>query len=146
MTERPAHLLRRFFELYESGGIDAVLPLVAPDAVLVVPPSLSAEPDVYEGREGVRRYFEGFEGVIDDVRFEMGDDRELAPDSVLAQLEVSGVGAATRIPVRLGAVLHTVVRDGAIVRMAAHPDLESAEATIDREVGLAADPEAERSA
>jgi hypothetical protein len=89
---------------------------------------------------------EGFEGAIDDVRFEMGDARELAPDSVLARLEVSGVGAATRIPVRQSAVLHTVVRDGAIVRMAAHPDLESAEAAIERERGLAGDPEAGRDA
>ena len=31
-------------------------------AFIEIPPDLSAEPDVYLGHEGVRRYFAGFDG------------------------------------------------------------------------------------
>ena len=49
-----------------------------------VPGSMSAEPDVYEGHAGARRYFAGFDGLIDEVRAydraltaeQIADDRE----------------------------------------------------------------------
>ena len=35
----------------------------------VVPPSMSAEPDTYEGHEGIRRYFRLFEETVEDLEF-----------------------------------------------------------------------------
>lgn len=122
----PSELLRRLFELYEREGVEAVLPLVAPDAVLVVPPTMSAEPDTYEGHEGTRRYFAGFDGAIDDVQFTLREAHDETPTSVLAAMEVKGVGATTGIPIALDVVLECHVRGGRVVRMVAHPDIATA--------------------
>ena len=51
-------------------SLDGALELLSEDFVVVVPPSMSAEPDVYEGHAGAIRYFQGFDGLIEDVRFE----------------------------------------------------------------------------
>jgi ketosteroid isomerase-like protein len=126
MSGSPSDLLRRLFELYEREGVEAVLPLVSPDSVLVVPPSMSAEPDTYEGHDGARRYFAGFDGAIDDVRFNLRETHDESPDSVLAVMEVTGVGATTGIPISLDSVLECHVRGGRIVRMVAHPESATA--------------------
>jgi ketosteroid isomerase-like protein len=113
--------------------VEAALPLLADDVVVVVPPALSAEPDVYEGHEGARRYFAGFDGAIDEVRFDLRQILDARPDSVIALMTVSGVGAATRIPIEIDAVLVCTAGEGRIVRMAPHPDLEAAR--NDRDAG-----------
>lgn len=126
MSAPPSELLRRLFELYEREGVEAVLPLVAEDAELVVPPSMSAEPDTYRGHDGTRRYFAGFDGAIDDVRFTLREMHDETPDSVLAVMEVKGVGATTGIPISLDVALECHARGGRIVRMVAHPDVATA--------------------
>ena len=126
MPAAASEVLRRLFDLYEREGVEAALTLVAPDSVLVVPPSMSAEPDVYEGHAGARRYFAGFEGAIEDVRFLLRETHDETQNSVLAVMEVSGTGATTGIPITLEAVIACDVRDGRVVRMVAHPDLATA--------------------
>jgi ketosteroid isomerase-like protein len=126
MTQPAAAVVREFFDLFARGGVDAALERVAPDAVLVVPPSMSAEPDTYEGHEGARRYFQGFDGVIDDVSFCVRELVEATDETALVVLEVRGLGAESRIPIALDAVLECRLRDGRIARLIAHPDLESA--------------------
>jgi ketosteroid isomerase-like protein len=79
MSESPATVVRRFFERYEQAGVEGALEVISPDAVLVVPPEVSSEPDVYEGLEGGRRYFAGFEGALDDVRFDYSTSRSPSP-------------------------------------------------------------------
>ena len=126
MSPPAAELLRELFELYRRGGVEAALPLLADDVVVLIPPALSAEPDLYEGHDGARRYFAGFDGAIDEVRFDLREIQDARRDSVLVVMTVSGVGAVTRIPVEIDAVVLCTARDGRIVRMAAYPDLEAA--------------------
>jgi ketosteroid isomerase-like protein len=126
-----AELLRELFQLYRQGGVEAALPLLADDVVVVVTPAMSAEPDVYEGHDGARRYFAGFDGAIDEVRFDLRAIEDALPDTALAVMAVSGVGAATRIPIAIDAVVLCTARDGRIARMAAHPNLEAAR--VDRD-------------
>ena len=45
MSESPVAVVRALFERVNARGIDAMLELLAPDAVFVVPPEASAEPD-----------------------------------------------------------------------------------------------------
>jgi ketosteroid isomerase-like protein len=126
-VSRPAaDLLRELFELHRRGGVEAALPLLADDVVVVIPPTLSAEPDVYQGHDGARRYFAGFDGAIEEVRFDLRAIEDERPDSALAVMTVSGVGAATRIPIEIDVVVLCTAREGKVVRMAAHPDLEAA--------------------
>ena len=92
MTEQPAAVVRRFFERYQQAGVDGALELITPETVLVVPPEASAEPDTYEGADGGRRYFAGFEGALDDVRFDLVDVEEIPPDIALAEMRLLGRG------------------------------------------------------
>ena len=123
-------LVHRLFEGYERGGVEAALEVVSTEAVLVVGPETSAEPDTYEGRDGARRYFAGFEGALDEVRFELLEIHEDSPSAVIGGVRLSGLGSATRIPVEQTVLMTFAVRDGLIVRIASHADLESARAEV----------------
>ena len=133
MTESASAIVRRMLDHYERGGVEDILDLLAPDAVFVVPPETSAEPDVYEGHEGARRYFAAFAGALDDVRFELIEVHDESPEAAVGVIRLSGLGSATRIPVELTAVASFVVTDGAVARIVAHPDLDSARREIARE-------------
>lgn len=132
MTEQPAGVVRRFFERYEEGGVDAALELVTPETVLVVPPEASAEPDTYEGVEGGRRYFAGFEGALDDVRFDLVDVEEIPPNMALAEMTLLGRGSATGIEVAQTTFLVITVRGETILRIVAHADRRAARQEVER--------------
>ena len=124
----PSELARRMFEGFQRSGVDGALEVVSPDAVLVVGPETSAEPDTYEGRGGARRYFDGFEGALDEVRFELLDIHEESPSAVICGVRLSGLGEMTRIPVEQEVLMTFAIRDGLITKIVAHPDMESAKA------------------
>jgi len=94
MSGSPETVVRQLFERINSGDVDSALELITTDARFVVPPEASAEPDTYEGHEGARRYFDGFEGILDDVHFGLIDLEEVAPGTILAAVRLSGRGAA----------------------------------------------------
>ena len=123
---KPSDVARRMFEGFERNGVEGALEVVSPDAVLVVGPETSAEPDTYEGREGARRYFGGFEGALDEVRFQLVEVHEESPSALICVVKLSGLGEMTRIPVEQTVLMTFVVRDGLITRIVAHPTLESA--------------------
>ena len=88
--------------------------------MLEVGPETSAEPDTYEGVDGGRRYFAGFEGALDEVRFELLAVHEEAGDRLIADVKLSGLGAATRIPVEQTVrMLFEATPEGLITRVVA---------------------------
>ena len=125
-----AEVVREMFAAFEADGVDGALGHFAPDAVLVVGPETSAEPDTYEGVPGGRRYFEGFEGALDEVRFELLDIPEERPGAIIGNVKLSGVGSATRIAVEQVVLMTFEVRDGKLTRVVAHPTIESARAEL----------------
>ena len=118
-------LVRELFERFNRDDREAVLELLAEDFVAEVPPSLSAEPDVYEGRAGVLRYMEAFDGLLEDVRFEPLEFHEHGDQTIVEMLLV-GRGVASGIEVTQRAVVIVWVEDGKVTRMLPFPDLESA--------------------
>lgn len=125
-------VVREMFAAFEANGVDAALRHFAPDAMLVVGPETSAEPDTYEGVPGGRRYFEAFEGALEEVRFDLLDIVEERPGAIIASVKLSGVGAATRIPVEQTVLMTFESRDGLLTRVVAHPTMESARAELTR--------------
>ncbi len=112
-------------EAFATGRTDDLLAVLSDDVVIVIPPSVSAEPDVYEGHAGARHYIAGFDGLMDDVRFEA--DEILEEDGrVLVVMQLAGRGVRSGIDLGQPAVAVIEVRDGKIARIEAHPDLESA--------------------
>jgi ketosteroid isomerase-like protein len=124
-------LVQALFDGYAARGIEGVLDVVHEDVVIEIPGDLSAEPDDYHGHDGVRRYFEGFTGMIDDVRY---DPLELIPrgERVIAHIVLRGRGASSGLDAALEAAVVHEFRDSKIVRMRPYPDVESAEAAISR--------------
>ena len=95
-------MLERLFAAYRERGVDGVLEFIHPEFVAVVGPELSAEPDEYHGREGLRRYFAGFEGM-EDVRLRPEAMIEEG-DRVLVPFVLTGRGASSGIEVEQRAV------------------------------------------
>jgi ketosteroid isomerase-like protein len=122
-------VVRRLFELYASGGVEAALQVMDEQLVIVIPPELSAEPDTYEGHEGARRYFAGFAGMLEDIRYEA---LELTPegDHVLAHARLAGRGVSSGLEVELETVVVHTVAGGKITRIVPYADLESARRSI----------------
>jgi ketosteroid isomerase-like protein len=123
-------------ELYERiNGDDpeSIYELLSEDFRAVVPPSLSAEPDVYEGHAGVRRYMAGFQGHLDDVRFVVVETH-LEGDQVIVDMLITGRGAASGIPVEQRSAVVHAIDGGKVARMDVHVDVEAARASL-REVG-----------
>jgi ketosteroid isomerase-like protein len=114
-----AEVVREMFAAFEANGVEGALVHFHDDAVLEVGPETSAEPDTYEGVEGGRRYFSGFEGALDDVRFELLEVVEESPGAIIANVRLSGVGAATRIPVEQNVLITFEVTDGQLSRVVA---------------------------
>jgi ketosteroid isomerase-like protein len=119
-------VVRSLFDRYAQDGMDGVIEVLDEDVVIEIPPELSAEPDVYRGHDGARRYFAGFDGMIEDVRYE---PIELIPagDCVLAHIRLSGRGVSSGVDVDLEAFVLHELANGRIVRMRPYADRESAE-------------------
>ncbi len=55
---------------YSEGGVEAMLPFVHPEFSMTTTAEIAAEPDTYQGHDGIRRYFESFFEVMDKVEIE----------------------------------------------------------------------------
>jgi ketosteroid isomerase-like protein len=124
VPEGQVEVLQRLYAAWQAGGIDAVLDFIHPDFEAVVGPEVSVEPDVYRGHEGVRRWFDAFEG-LEDVGMRPEGFIE-AGERVLVPIVLSGRGAGSGIEVEQRVVQAWTVRGGKAARAEAFPDLESA--------------------
>jgi ketosteroid isomerase-like protein len=131
VTESNVEVVRSLFERYERDGIEGVLETMDEDIVIEIPPELSAEPDDYRGHDGARRYFAGFAGMIDDVRYEA---IELIPagEAVIAHIRLSGRGASSGLDADLEAFVVHDLANGRIVRMRPYAELQEAQAAARR--------------
>jgi ketosteroid isomerase-like protein len=130
MSESPVAVVRALFERANAGEIDGVVELLAPDGVFVVPPEASAEPDTYRGHEGVRRYFSGFDDILDDVRFELIEIDQVIDDTVLATTKLTGRGTTTGIPVEQETFVVLTVRGGLVTWIRPYNDRQQALADL----------------
>ncbi len=122
-------VMRKGFEDYTRNGYKAMLPLLAPDFELTTPPGLAAEPDTYRGRAGMRRYFESFFEVMEEIRVEPKEFREIR-DWVVIPFAMSARGRATGIEAGQEGVMAWRLRDGKAVRCLVFAELEEALAAV----------------
>ncbi len=129
MDRSNVDVVRELFDRFGGDGLESALELISEDFVVEVPGSLSAEPDVYEGHAGARRYFAGFDGLMENVRFEAIDLVEEG-DAVIVWLRLSGRGAASGIDVELHSAAVNRVEGGKVRRMELFPDMDEARAAL----------------
>jgi ketosteroid isomerase-like protein len=125
MSAADLDLVREAFAAYEREGVEALAQYVHPRFEGVVPPELSAEPDTYRGRDGLRRYFALWEEQISelDIAVEQIIDND---EAIVVLARISGRGRGSGVPVELHAATRVTVRDRLIATWTAYPTLEDA--------------------
>ena len=108
MPREDIEVVEQLVDAFNSGDIDGILALTHADFEVEVPPELSAEPDVYRGHAGMRRYWESFHDALDDVRFQVEGFWE-ADGAVVVAMRVTAKGRRTAIAIeqRNGGVWRT---------------------------------------
>ena len=119
-------LVRRMLDTLNHEGVEAALELVAEDFHGVVPPELSAEPDTYDGHDGLRRYFDSFQEILADLRFDAEELVEVAPGAVAARGLITGRGRESGIPVSMRVPGLYRIRDGKVIAIEAFTDWDAA--------------------
>ena len=110
-------MVRSMLETLNESGVEAALDRIHPDFEGVTPPELSPEPDTYRGHEGVRRYFAGFEGVMDEVRWEADELMEAPDERVVAGIRLLTRSVTTGLELELPVWQVCTVRDGKVLRI-----------------------------
>ena len=110
-------MVRSMLETLNERGVEAAMDQIHPDFEGVTPPELSPEPDTYHGHEGIRRYFAGFEGVMDEVRWEADELMEAPDDRVVAGIRLLTRSVTTGLELELPVWQVCTVRDGKVLRI-----------------------------
>jgi ketosteroid isomerase-like protein len=107
-------------------GVEAALRFFGDDFHGVVPPDLSAEPDEYDGHDGVRRYFDSFREIVADLRFDAEELVQVRDDTIAARGLITGRGRESGIPIAMRVPLVMRVRDEKVVEMAGYREWDDA--------------------
>lgn len=110
-------LAKRGFGALAEGGVDASLQYVHPDFEMETLPGIAAEPQVYRGHEGIRRWWDTFYEVMDEVIVEADEVTEIGPDRALISFRMQARGHASGIEVTQEARAIATVRDGLMFRL-----------------------------
>jgi ketosteroid isomerase-like protein len=116
MSREDVDNVRRGFEALGRDGVEALLDFIDPEFETTTSPELSVEPSTYRGHEGLRRYFDSFYEVMEEIRFEPEEfidagERVVVPMRLVARGRGTGIEAEQRL-----AMVWTL-REGKAVRL-----------------------------
>ena len=125
MSQQNVEIVRQIFEAFNSEDIEPVLALTHTDFELEVPPALSAEPDIYRGHDGMRRYWESFQDAMDEIRLQPERLCD-AGEEVVVAMRVTAKGRRTAIAVEQRTVGVWTICAGKVIRVRAYASLSEA--------------------
>jgi ketosteroid isomerase-like protein len=125
-------IVERGIEDFNEKGIEGILPYIHPDFETTTPPELASEPDTYHGHEGIRRWFDSFDEVMDEIRWNARSFREVG-DRVVVEFTLSARGKTTGLDFGQDAVMVWELRDGQAIRLSVYPTLDQALAAVEQE-------------
>ena len=113
MSEENVEIVRRAYEAFAEAGVEAVMPMFAPDVVMYPFPEWP-EQNAYCGHDGLRALLAEWTENFDDFEFAVSEFRE-ADDTVIVLAETVGRVKNTQVPIRqpVGTV-YSDFRDGQI--------------------------------
>jgi ketosteroid isomerase-like protein len=129
VSQEDLEIVRRVFAAVNREDIETTLALTHPDFEVAVPPALSAEPDVYRGVEGMRRYWQSFREALDEIRFNAEQTWD-AGDAVVVALSVTAKGRQTAIEVEQRPVTVWRTRDGKVLKVTVFTTIADALASV----------------
>jgi hypothetical protein len=115
MSQENVEIVRRAYEAFNRGDLEAVFADAASDFEYVASGAIPGVGGVYRGPEGFRRFVEGFWGEFDDAREEIHEFID-AGDHVLVSLTQRGRGKQSGVETRWNTWHVWTVRDGEVVR------------------------------
>jgi ketosteroid isomerase-like protein len=125
MINEDTDRIREAFAAYAERGVDGLVPHIHPEFVGSVPPEFSAEPDTYNGHDGIRRYFALWADAVEELGFAPEELIE-ADGAVVVMMRITGRGRGSGLPLDWPVIIRVTLRDGLIASMVPHTTLEEA--------------------
>ena len=117
MSESDVELLRDGFAQLAEEGYESLLPLVHPEFEMTTPPGIAAEPQTYRGTEGMRRWWESFYEVMDEVQVVPNEFHDAGAGRVVIAATLRATGQSSGLEVEQPAFLLVHLRDGQMHRI-----------------------------
>jgi ketosteroid isomerase-like protein len=134
VPEQNLENVKRGFDAFNEKGVDGIIPFVHPDFEATTPPDLASEPDTYRGHDGIRRWFDSFDEVMDEIRWEGHEFRQVG-DRVVVEFTLRARGKTTGLAFGQDAAMVWELRDGRAVGVELFQTLDEALAFAERETG-----------
>jgi ketosteroid isomerase-like protein len=115
MSAESTDLVRKQFEAFESGGLDAVAQFWHPDIEWRAVEGAADDVGLMRGRDALRRYYQDWIETIEDLRAEVEEILFEDDDRVAVVVHNSGRGRASGARAEGRYYVACVVRDGHIV-------------------------------
>jgi ketosteroid isomerase-like protein len=131
VASRNLEIVERGFKALNEEGIEGIVPFIHPDFEATTPPDLASEPNTYRGHDGVRRWFDSFDEVMDQIRWDARGFREVR-DLVVVEFTLRARGKTTGLDFGQDAVMVWELRDGQAIRLSLYPTLDQALAAIEQ--------------
>lgn len=127
-------IVKRSIEGFNASGVDGILPLIHPEFEATTPPDLASEPDTYRGHDGIRRWFDSFYEVMDDIRWDAHELHEVG-DRVVVEFTLRARGKTSGLDFGQDAVMVWSFRDGKAMRIELFQTLDEAMAAAQESGG-----------
>ena len=122
-----AEMLRDAFEVWNAGDVDSVIPYIHPEIRWETSGIFPGLELVYEGRDGVERFWADFMRPWDEISVEPLDITEPYLDRLIAHVRFAGrTREGSDFEIEIWQLF--ILRDSALVYFHAFPDREQAEA------------------
>ena len=112
-----SELAKAAFDALASEGVEGMLAYVHPEFEMETLPEIAAEPQVYRGHDGVRKWFDSFYEVMDEIVITPEEVTELAPDRALVQFSLRATGQSSGIEVKQEAAAVATLREEMVVSL-----------------------------
>ncbi len=131
MSTGNVEIVRRAFDAFNERGAEGILPFIDPECEAITPPNLASEPDTYRGHDGIRRWFDSFEEVMDRIRWDAHGFRRVG-DRVVVEFTLRARGKTTGLEFGQDAVMVWSLRDDRAIRVEVFETLDEALAAAER--------------
>jgi ketosteroid isomerase-like protein len=118
-------IVERGIEAFNDRGVEGIIPYIHPEFEATTPPNLASEPDTYRGHDGVRRWFDSFYEVMDQIRWDAHSFQQVG-DRVVVEFTLRARGKTTGLEFGQEAVMVWSFRDGKGIRIELFETLDEA--------------------